>query len=210
MSDPLDAVLVNALRERSGRPVIAALRRRDEDHWDWLVVGQDGQPLAFWTRGESIDVPGLVRNDDGAVLSVIAYTPPGVEPIYYSARPADEWLSPLVKWVANVTKENIVIVSPPNDKASPLPPLGPEMLNSLFDQFAWREGDQFRLLEVDTADGKRAKALLDLNQRPLFFWLVMPGEEQGKRELFTAVAASNGVAAVAVDAQLRPIRAFEG
>jgi hypothetical protein len=210
MSDPLDAVLVNARRDRSGRPVVAALRRHDEDHWDWLAVGQDGQPLAFWATGLTIDSQGLIRGNDGSVLSVLSFAPPGVEPAGSIVVPADKWKSPLMKWVFIVGKEGDTEVSSPNYSAGPPPPPGPRMLESLFEQFTYRERDQFMLLEVDASDGKRAKVLLDLNKRPLLFWLTMPGEEQGKYELFTAVAASNGIAAVAVDELLRPIQVFEG
>ena len=80
MSYPLDEILVNAKRDSFGNVAIAALRRRIEDAWDWLVVGPDGQPLVFWGTGANLDLEGLVRNDKDGILMVITATPPGVQP----------------------------------------------------------------------------------------------------------------------------------
>ena len=210
MSDSLDAVLAHALRDKLGRPTIAALRRHDEDFWDWLVVGKDRQPLVFWQADGSIQMQGIVRSEDGSsVLMVLNSTPPGVEPAGIAAVPASERRSALTKMISVVTQDGETMVSSPNHIEGPPPPVGPRMLDSLFDQFAYREREQFMIGEVDTADDKRAKILLDWDQRPLLFWLTMPGKPEGIYELFTAVAASNGIFAVAVDELLRPVRAIE-
>jgi hypothetical protein len=210
MSDSLDAVLVHALRDRSGRPAIAALRRYDEDFWDWLVVGKDRQPLVFWQVNGTAQMQGIVRSEDGgSMLMVLNSTPPGVEPAGIAAVPASERRSPLAKMITIVTEDGETMISPPNHTVGPPPAVGPRMLDSLFDQFAYREKQQFLVQEVDTADDKRAGILLDWDKRPLLFWLTMPGKPESTYELFTAVAASNGISAVAVDGLLRPIRAIE-
>ena len=123
------------------------------------------------------------------------------------AAPADEWRSPLLKLVSIVSREGDTVVTPPNYKAGPPPPFGPQIITSLLKQFAYQRGDQFAIVEVDVSDGKKTNVLIDWNQRPLLFWLTMP-DEQDKKALYMAVSSAEGIVAVAVDEQLRPVRAI--
>jgi hypothetical protein len=202
-------VLEHAKRDEHGYVAIAHLRRRDEDLWDALAVGENSQPLVFWVGGDRPDFDDLVVGDDGSFLMVVLATPPGVQPAGLLTVPADTWGSPIATLITIVTGEGLTMVSPAaGDRPAPPPPptFGREMLRSLLDQAADRQGDNFKVAEIQTADGGSTRALLDWDGRPLMFWIDMPGED-GERELMMAVSlpAEGGIIAMAVDESLRPL-----
>ena len=52
-----------------------------------------------------------------------------------------------------------------------------------------------------------AQKVIDWNQRPLLFWLTKP-DEQDIKALYMAASSAAGIVAVAVDEQLRPVKAI--
>ena len=208
MSDPLEAILKDAKRDRYGNVAIAHLRRQDEDAWDALVVAEDSQPLVFWATGDRPDIEDVVVREDGAFLMVVVSTPPGVRPAGLITTPANAWGSPLASLVSLVSPEGITMVSPPRESspAAPPPPVGTDMLRSLLDKAAAHESGGFRVTELETADGGFATVLLDWDGRPLMFWVEMP--RKNARTLMTAIilpGEEGGIVAMAVDAALQPL-----
>jgi hypothetical protein len=201
-----DSLLEHALHDAQGGIVTAHLRRREEDHWDRLVVGKDGQPLTF--RGPPTGMSDEVVLEDGSVLMVLACTPAGVSPEGHLAVPADESGSPLAKMVAVVDSEGLTEVEPPNQQAAKPPPVGRDSFAVLIERAAMRQGGDLMVTKIEAQDGKMATVVLAWDQRPLLLWFEVPGGSG--RSLMCLSALADGLVAGVVDETLQPLHSDEG
>jgi hypothetical protein len=201
MTEELDNLLEHALRDGQGRIVSAHLQRAEEDYWDRLVVGRDGQPFTF--RGRPTGMSDEVVLEDGSILMVLACTPSGVSPEGHLAVPADESGSPLAKMVAVVDAEGLTEVEPPDQQPAKPPPLGPDSFTALLQRAAMRQGDEIGVTKVEAVDGGVATVVVAWDQRPLLLWFEKLGGSG--RELMCISALPGGLVATSVDSTLRPL-----
>jgi hypothetical protein len=202
----LEDLLSRALHDRQGRSVTAHLRRRDEDYWDRLVVAEDGQPLTF--RGPPSGMSEEVVLNDNSVLMVLACTPAGVSPEGHLAVPADDSGSPLGKIIVVVNPDGITEVEPPNQEVAKPPPPGRDSFAALLNRAAMRQGNDFRVTNLEAQDGGTTTVLLAWDQRPLLLWFEQPSD--GARALMCLATHSEGIVAEVVDSALRPLHSNEG
>ena len=207
MRDLIDALLEHAGRFSNGAVAIGHLQRDDEDAWDFVVVGEDLQPLVFW--GETnIPGEGSVKREDGATLQVLASTPPGVQPSHLVPVPAKESGSPIGRIAAAVTPDGMETRIGEPIGAGQEPATGLEVLRSLYTQSVFQRKGMEAVADVDTADGGKLEVTLDWDQRPLLFWLSLPSDPE-KLELMTLARSSEGDVVVSVDSEMRPLYSAE-
>jgi hypothetical protein len=205
MSEAFELALEEGKRNQAGELVFAFLQQPDEDAWDSLLVGMDGQPLTFWDK--SVGMEGEVSREDGSVLTVVVSTPPGVRPVGWQGVPAHSSGSPLGRLVAIVGPDGITEVEPPRGQnpPKPPPPMGRDLIKTPLGQFAMRDDEgHYRAVEVDTTDGGRATILVDWDGRVMMLWTEVDPEEGRRLMVVTVLPDDTGLVCQTIDSELRP------